>query len=565
MMVAALAGVRGAAAPALDLDSGALSAPRPVYELLEQTVRRFPKNPAMEFMGRRWTYGDLGQLVAQATKGLQNLGVGPGVQVGLCLPNTPYSIIFFYAILRAGGTVVNFNPLYVERELQNQINDSASRIMVTVDVPMIYRKVSAVTGLDHIILCRLADALPAAKGLMYRLFKRKDQARPKSDRRVVPSRKIMSAAGPPTPVTVDPATDLAVLQYTGGTTGVPKGAMLTHANLSINCEQIIQHVQDFEPGKERILAILPLFHVFAMTAVMNIGVRIGAEIILLPKFDLDQTLDAIEHYRPTIVPGVPTLFSALSASTIKRQRDLSSITKCISGGAPLPQEVRERFEKMSGCHLLEGYGLSESSPVVTVNPVNAKRNGSAGVALPQTQIEIRDIADPAQVLKPGECGELYVRGPQVMAGYWRNEAETRDVLIDGTLRTGDLGYLDADGYLFLTDRLKDLIICSGYNVYPRVLEEALYQHPDIREAVVIGVADEYRGQAPKAFVTVNPGSAVTADELKLFVSSYVSKIEMPKSIEIRESLPRTTVGKLSRKELVAEELAASKLAAKNAI
>lgn len=530
----------------------------PVFDYLDKAAADFPDAQAIEFLGRRWTYGALGKLVDRAARGLQDLGVKRGVNIGLCLPNTPYSVIFYFAILKAGGTVVNFNPLYVERELMNQIKDSETRIMVTIDLPMIYDKIAAVaeeSGLGKIVMCPMAAILPPAKGLLYRFLKRSSQAQPKSDGRTISYKRVMASTKPPTPVTINPLTDIAVLQYTGGTTGVPKGAMLTHGNLSANCEQIASKLGDEPPATERILGILPFFHVFAMTCVMNFAVRVAAEIILLPKFDVNEAIDAIEKKRPTMVPGVPTLFAALSAGAEKRRADMSSIRMCMSGGAGLPQEIRTRFEKITGCRLFEGYGLSETSPVVTVNPVEAIRDGSAGIPLPGTTIEIRDINDVAKILPQGERGEICIRGPQVMAGYWRRPEETAKVMIDGALRTGDVGFVGHDGYLFIVDRIKDLIICSGYNVYPNVLEEALYEHPAVHEVLVIGIPDEYRGQAPKAFVTLKPNMTATPAELLEHISNYVSKIEIPKEIEIRDTLPRTAVGKLSRKELVAEEVA----------
>ena len=535
----------------------------PIFDYLDRAAAKFSDSPAIEFLGRRWTYGALGKLVDRAARGLQDLGVARGVNVGLCLPNTPYSVIFYFAILKAGGTVVNFNPLYVERELLNQIKDSETQIMVTIDVPMIYDKVAAVaeeSGLRHIVMCQMAGALPTTKGIAYRLLKRANQARPRNDGRTISYKNVIASSVPPTPVKIDPTKDLAVLQYTGGTTGVPKGAMLTHANLSANCEQIASQLGDEPPATERILGILPFFHVFAMTCVMNFAVRVAAEIILLPKFDVDEAIDAIEKQRPTMVPGVPTLFAALSAGAEKRKADMSSIRMCMSGGAGLPQEIRTRFEQITGCRLFEGYGLSETSPVVTTNPVEAIRDGSAGIPLPGTIIEIRDINDVGKILPQGERGEICIRGPQVMAGYWRRPEETANVMIDGALRTGDVGFIGHDGYLFIVDRIKDLIICSGYNVYPNVLEEALYEHPAVNEVLVIGIPDEYRGQAPKAFVTLKPGMGASPEELMQHISTYVSRIEIPKEIEIRDTLPRTAVGKLSRKELVAEEVAKAQAA-----
>jgi long-chain acyl-CoA synthetase len=310
-------------------------------------------------------------------------------------------------------------------------------------------------------------------------------------------------------------------------------------------------------GEERFLVVLPLFHVFALTAAMTLPVMIGAELVLLPRFQLKQVLQTIRRRRPTVVNGVPTIFNAINGAADPERVDLSAVRFCVSGGAPLPGEVRERFERLTGCPLLEGYGLTETSPVVCLNPPDAVRQGSVGPPVPGTHVEIRDPADPHRLLGVDERGEVCVRGPQVMAGYWQRPDETAAVMIDGALRTGDIGYRDADGYIYLVDRIKDVILCGGYNVYPRVLEDALYEHPAVAEATVIGVPDAYRGQAPKAFVVLRAGATATPEELRTFLAAYVSKIEMPREIEIRTSLPKTMVGKLSKKELVAEELRAA--------
>jgi long-chain acyl-CoA synthetase len=309
-------------------------------------------------------------------------------------------------------------------------------------------------------------------------------------------------------------------------------------------------------GKERVLAVLPFFHVFAMTAVLNYSVEVAAEIVMLPRFDLKQVLATIRKQRITIFHAVPTIYTAINAAAAAKNRamDLSSVRYGVSGGAPLPGEVRTRFVELTGCKLVEGYGLTEASPVVSSNPPDGEnRGGSVGLPLLDTLVEIRDPTDPARLLPAFERGEVCVRGPQVMAGYWNRPEDTAAVFTDGALRTGDIGYLDADGYLFLVDRIKDVIFCSGYNVFPRVIEDALYQHPAVLEATVIGVPDAYRGQSPKAFVVLRPGQTATGEELRQFLRDHVSKIELPKSVEIRDSLPKTMIGKLSKKELVAAE------------
>ncbi len=533
---------------------------RPVPAILDEAVARFAGRPAIDFLGRHTTYAELGRLVDRAARGFQQLGVRKGVKVGLCLPNTPCFVICYYAILKAGGTVVNYNPLYVERELRHQLEDSGTTIMVTLDIKQIYPKVAAMLDsscLERIVLCRMADFLPSVQGLLFSVLRRSQVAHVPDDLRHVPFPRLLANDGRLQPVPIDPTADLAVLQYTGGTTGRPKAAMLTHGNITANTDQLYRWMPDGRAGEERMLCVLPLFHVFAMTVAMNVGLCYGAELILLPRFELKQVLKCIAKKRPTLFPGVPTIYTAINGAAEQEACDLSSIRYCISGGAPLPLEVRSRFEQLAGCKVVEGYGLSEASPVVTCNPFGRVKDGSVGLPLPGTAVEIRSPLDPAQLLGRGEKGEICVRGPQVMSGYWQRPEETAQVFAAGALRTGDIGYLDEDGYLYLVDRIKDVIISGGYNIYPRVIEEALYQHPAVAEAVVIGVADPYRGQVPKAFVRLRPAMASTVEELHGFLSGYVSRIELPKYIEFRDELPKTLIGKLSKKELVAEELARS--------
>jgi long-chain acyl-CoA synthetase len=329
--------------------------------------------------------------------------------------------------------------------------------------------------------------------------------------------------------------------------------MLSHANLSINARQVTSHMPSLRLGQERFMAVLPFFHVFAMTSVLNGGIAAGGELILHPRFEIAAVMKSLRQDNPTVMHAVPTIYSAISTEAEKRHVAFPSLRVCISGGAPLPGEIRERFLKLTGCRIVEGYGLTEAAPAVASNPPDGEvRPGSVGIPMHGTQIEIRSIDDITRILPPGQRGEICVRGPQVMQGYLNREAETRAAFIDGALRTGDAGHLDADGYLYVTDRLKDLIICSGYNVYPRVIEDALYDHPAVAEAIVIGIPDEYRGQAPLAFVTLREGHTTDGEALRRFMRDQVSPIELPVRVEIRDSLPKTIIGKLSRKELVAE-------------
>ncbi len=533
--------------------------PTAAGDMLDAAVQQFSQKYAIDFLGRRYKYAEIGALANRAAAGLQKLGVTKGVKVGLCLPNTPYSIIMYYAVLKAGGTVVNFNPLYTAHEMETMVHDCGVDIMVSLDVPPIHEKISQLVSkglVRRVVVCRLAEALPPLKGLALRLFRRKDLAQVPPHAPYVEFAQLLKGPAWPGPVVIDPEHDIAVLQFTGGTTGTPKAAMLTHANVTVNVQQVAAAMPKLEYGAERVLGMLPFFHVFAMTAVMNLGLTIGAELLLLPKPDPKQLMHTIYTRKPTILPGVPTLFTAISNAAEKAGRtDLSFIKFCVSGGAPLSVEVMERFERFSQSRILEGYGLSETSPVLTLSREALVKPGSVGPALPGTIMEIHDPAHPETVLPQGARGEICVRGPQVMRGYYNKPEETAYVFTNGMLRTGDIGYLDEDGYLFIVDRIKDVILCGGFNVYPRVIEEAAYQHPAVQDAIAIGIPDAYRGQSPKLYVALRPGMEATGEEILAFLRGRLNPIEIPKSVEIRANLPKTMVGKLSKKELVAEEAA----------
>ncbi|MEP9404122.1 long-chain fatty acid--CoA ligase [Sphingomonas sp. VNH70] len=529
---------------------------RLLTDLLDNAVKLYPERPAIDFMGRCWSYADVAKLVQRAARGLQDQGLKKGDRFGLCLPNCPYFVILYFAALRVGAIIVNFNPLYTERELEHQIKDSGTRMIAVPDIRMIHDKVQAVApraDIDKIVLCGMRDMLPSLQGLGFMLFKRKEHATILDERLHVRLNALLANPASPDPVATDPD-DVAVLQYTGGTTGVPKGAMLTHANLTANSAQMVVHVGGLRPQQERTLGVLPMFHVFALTTVLNFSVEIGAEMILLPRFEMKQVLNTMKRKPPTQFFGVPTIYVALNGLPDEEVPDLSNVRACISGGAPLPLEVREQFEARTRARVVEGYGLSETAPIIACNPLfGLVKDNSCGQPFPGTVIEIRDPENPSRMLNQGERGEVCARGPQVMKGYWQRPDETAAVFVDGALRTGDIGYLDEDGYLFLVDRIKDIIFCGGYNVYPRIIEDAAYQHPAVKEAVAIGIPDAYRGQSPKLFIALNEDASLTADELKAFLQDRLSKIEMPKAFEFRDSLPKTLIGKLSKKELIEEE------------
>ena len=530
--------------------------PRLLTDLLDNPLNLYPERVAIDFHRRTWTYAQVGQLVRRAARGLQDQGLRKGDRFGLCLPNCPYFVILYFAALRVGAIVGNFNPLYTERELEHQIRDSGTRMMAVPDVRIIHEKVQAVApraGLDKIVLCGMRDMLPWLQGLGFALFKRKDHARILDEGLHVRLKALLAHDAEPDAVERHPD-DVAVLQYTGGTTGVPKGAMLTHANLTANSAQMVVHVGGLRPQQERTLGVLPMFHVFALTTVLNFSVEIGAEIVLLPRFEMKQVLRTMKRKPPTQFFGVPTIYVALNALPDDETPDLSAVRACISGGAPLPLEVREEFEARTRARVVEGYGLSETAPIIACNPLfGTVKDNSCGPSFPGTIIEIRDPENPSRVLPQGERGEVCARGPQVMKGYWQRPAETSAVFVDGALRTGDIGYFDEDGYLFLVDRIKDIIFCGGYNVYPRIIEDAAYQHPAVKEAIAIAIPDAYRGQSPKLFVALHEGANLTVDELKIFLQDRLSKIELPKAFEFRDSLPKTLIGKLSKKDLIEEE------------
>jgi long-chain acyl-CoA synthetase len=463
----------------------------PIQELLDRAVASYSGHRALDFLDKTYTYAEIGALSDRFAKGLQELGLARGERVGLFLPNTPYYVIAFFGILKAGGTVVNFNPLYAKREVKHQIEDSGIRFMVTLDLDMLYGTLFELmndTPMERLIICPMRDVLPVGKKILFTVAKRKEVADIEDDERHVFFTEITANDGRYERRPCDPVEDIAVLQYTGGTTGIPKGAMLTHANIRANTEQCRLWFPNPEPGNERILCVLPFFHVFAMTTAMNLGLSVGAELIVLPRFDIKSVLKAIHQKKVTLFPAVPTIYTAINNFPQRNKYDLSSIRYCISGGAPLPVDVGRTFESLTGCKLVEGYGLSETAPVATINPLDGSaRSGSIGLPVPGTRIEIVSVEDRETLMKQGERGEICVVGPQVMKGYFNMPAETAEVLRDGRLHTGDVGYMDEQGFTFIVDRMKDMIIAGGYNIYPRNVEEQIYTHEAVEEVVVAGI------------------------------------------------------------------------------
>jgi long-chain acyl-CoA synthetase len=533
-------------------------AAKPVYALLDETVTKFGNRPAFDFLDKKYTWSEISDLSNRFAAGLQKLGVQKGQKIGLFLPNCPYFLIAYYGILKTGATVVNFNPLYAEKEIAHQISDSEADMLVTLDLELLYAKANKMlhsTRLKKLVLCRFTDILAFPKNILFPVFKAKEKAKVAASDKISWFHDLIQNDGKVQTPAIDPLSDVAVLQYTGGTTGTPKGAMLTHHNVRTNALQSVAWFGNVKHGESKMLGILPFFHVFAMTAVMNFSVATGSEIIAMPRFDINEALKIIAKKKPDYFPAVPAIYSGINNHPNLRKYDISSLKYCISGGAPLPVEVKRIFEKITGCVVVEGYGLTESSPVVCANPIRGENKaGSIGMPLPGTIVEIVDPADKKTIMPTGERGELCVRGPQVMKGYYNKPAETADVIKDGRLYTGDIAIMDERGYVYIVDRIKDMIITNGYNVYPRNVEEAIYLHPCVEECIVAGLPDEQRGEIVKAWIKIKPDTTLSEDDLKKFLADKISKMEIPKLFEFRDKpLPKTMIGKLSRKDILAEE------------
>lgn len=530
---------------------------RAVYELLDQAASNYGSRPAFDFLGKKTKWAEVSSLASRLAEGLQKAGLRKGDRVALFLPNCLSYIVSYYGIVRAGGIVVNLNPLYPQNELRHMIEDSGSVMMITADLSLLWDKAGKLAGqtpLRKFIICDFLDSLPWPKNILFGLARRKELSHIEWSDAIVRFKDVAANEGQPAPVSIDPHEDVAVLQYTGGTTGTPKAAMLTHANITANVEQAKLWFHDAKPGQDRMLGVIPFFHVFAMTAVMNLSVRCGFEILATPRFDLDDTLKIIDRKKPRIFPAVPAIFNAINHSAKAKRYDLSALRYCVSGGAPLPVEVKKGFEALSGSVVVEGYGLTEASPVACVNPVDGpNKPASIGLPLPGTVIEIRNI-DTHEPVVMGERGEVCIRGPQVMKGYWNKPDDTAKVLIGGFLHTGDIGMMDEDGFVFIVDRLKDMIITNGYKVYPRNVEEAIYKHQAVEECIVAGVPDPSRGEIVKAWIKPKSGETLSVEDIKSFLKDKLSPMELPKQVEIRsEPLPKTMIGKLSRKDVLDQE------------
>jgi long-chain acyl-CoA synthetase len=535
---------------------------KPLFTLLDEAVERFSDHNCINFFGKTSTYAEISDLVDRVAKGLQEHDVKKGDRVGLFLPNCPYAVIAYYAILKVGATVVHLSPLSTFAELSHHIEETNMKIVFSVDINTLYAKLTKLmqgTSLEYAIIGSFEACLPFPKNKLFRWFKRDDIADVPYGRVKIAWDQLVDNDGKYTPVEIVPEKDIALLQCTGGTTGTPKAAELTHYNLYANTIQCGMWFVGLNEGEEKMAGVIPLFHAFAMTVVMNMGIHKGCELVLYPKPDMIALLNDIKKYKISLLPGVPTLFHAMCLHKSKKGYDFSSLKISISGGAPLAPSIRKEFEELTDSRLVEGYGLTEASPVVSANPLDGSgKDGSIGLPFPATSVEIRALDDDTCVMPVGEKGELYVKGPQVMKGYLNNEEETQLVLQDGWLRTGDIAYVDDDGYVFIAGRLKEMIITAGYNVYPREIEDTLLQCHKIEEVAVIGVEDKLKGQVAKAYVVVRTGEEVTADELKKLAAQKLTKYKVPEIIEVVEFLPKTPVGKVDKKILEANHAAAIK-------
>lgn len=533
----------------------------PLQQFLTNAARNTPEKIAIHFMGKDIKYKELHESALKFAQYLQQLGIEKGDRIALMLPNTPQTVISYYGALYAGATVVMTNPLYTEREIEYQLKDSGAKVIVSLDI--LYPRIMKVfknTALENVIITSIKDYLPFPKNLLYPYVQKKEQGVQVHVAHSGVSHQFMeilktSQAIEPT-IDFNFEEDLALLQYTGGTTGFPKGVMLTHKNLIANTRMCAEWLTEPNTQSEPpvILGILPIFHVYGMTTVLLYTVMQGGKMVLLPKFNAEMILKTIQKQRPTLFPGAPTIYIGLINHPQIKKYDLSSIKACISGSAPLPAEVQEQFEELTGGKLVEGYGLTESSPVTHANLLfeNIRQKNSIGIPWPDTDAMIVD----GSIERPranGEIGELVVKGPQVMKGYWNRPEENAMTLEEGWLKTGDLGYMDDDGFFYVVDRKKDVIIAGGYNIYPREVEEVLYEHPDVVECVAAGVPDPYRGETVKAYIVLREGATTTEADLNKFCRENLAAYKVPRIYEFRAELPKTAVGKILRRALIDEE------------
>ncbi|GFK92472.1 Long-chain-fatty-acid--CoA ligase [Fundidesulfovibrio magnetotacticus] len=525
----------------------------PLTAILDRAAHTWPDRTAIAFRNWRCTYAQLRQRAGRFAAGLRGLGVAPGDRVAIMLPNLPQTLVSYWGALYAGATVVFVNPLYMETELTHILEDSGAKVLVVLDL-LLARHSRLLRGskLERILVTRVSGALGFPLNWLYRLKAWREGKLPPLDldgSRVLAWEPTLARA-PLFDPGEDPARDLAMLQYTGGTTGLAKGVMLTHRNLSVNIQQARSILYSIGESPEVFLGLLPFFHIYGLMVNVNFATDCGATIIPLPRFDPLDTLKAIHNNKPTVFPGTPSVYMALMQQKDLPRYDLKSVRFCISGSAPLPIELQRRFAEVTEAELVEGYGLTEASPFTHINPlVGNRKEGSIGLPFPDTMARIVDTADPGKDVPPGAPGELLVKGPQVMAGYWNRPRDTDEVLRDGWLHTGDVAVMDQDGYFFIVDRKKDMIISGGYNIYPREIEEVLHAHPKIADVAAVGVPHRTRGEVVKAYVVPVPGSGLTRAEVLAWCREKLAAYKTPKYVEFLDELPKTFVGKVLRRVL----------------
>lgn len=531
--------------------------PVPMHHYVKEAASQYPDKPALIFVDSKISYRQFYQDVLRLAHALQDLGVKKGDRVAIFMPNCPQAVISYYAVLHAGGIVVESNPIYVERELEYQLTDAEAETIITLDMKMLYPKVKNVkdkTPVKTIVVSSLKEYLPFPKNVLYPLVKKKDLVKVEREKGVYFFKELLKYSPTPVDTAVTPD-DCAVLLYTGGTTGVPKGVMLTHKNLIANCVQGLNWLYEAEYANEIILAALPVFHSFGHTCCMCFSVYAACTLVLIP--DPRNTKDILQNvtkHKATMAPGVPAMYVNMINYTGLKTYDISSIKYCFSGAAPMPVEVLEEFEKVTGGIILEGFGMTETSPVTHINPMSGQRKvGSIGMPLPDTVAKVVDVETGSKEVPPGDVGELIVKGPQIMKGYWRKPEETNTVLKNGWMYTGDLATMDEEGFFFIVGRKKDMIISSGFNVYPREIEEVLYEHPKVKDASVIGIPHKKRGETVKAFIVLKEGETATEKEIIQHCKQHVAAYKVPTSVEFRDKLPKTMVGKVLRRKLREEE------------
>ncbi|WP_282019970.1 AMP-binding protein [Planomicrobium okeanokoites] len=531
---------------------------KPVQDYLTHTFEATPEKTAIHFMGKDMTYQELYDSAMKFASYLQGLGIKKGDRVAIMLPNSPQAVIGFYGILYAGGVVVMTNPLYTEREIAYQMKNSGAKAILAMDI--LYPRISKVlkdTDLENVIITGIKEYLPFPKNMIYPFIQKKQygitvKVEHRGSNHLF-SEIMKTATTDVAKTEFDFEKDLALLQYTGGTTGSPKGVMLSHKNLISNATMCDTWLYKTKRGEETVLGIIPLFHVYGLTTVLILSVMQGNKMVLLPKFDPETALKTINKQKPTLFPGAPTLYIGLMNHPDIKKYDLSSISACLSGSAPLPVEVQEKFEKITGGRLVEGYGLTETSPVTHSNLVWGDRvKGSIGLPYPDTDCKVFQPGTTDEV-PHGEIGEIGIKGPQVMQGYWNNPEATAATIVDGWLMTGDLGYMDDAGHFFVVDRKKDMIIAGGFNIYPREIEEILYENEAIQECVVAGIPDPYRGETVKAYIVLKEGKSITEEELDAYCREHLAAFKVPRIYEFRTELPKTAVGKILRRSLIDEE------------